>query len=119
MDHDYAGGIKGKLDDVYRSAGNTGGGGRGEKSERECRTSFIVGTPCRRGFCADTTFLNKIHLNDLDVSSSHMERLTKDLLGHQTITQLFLDSEQLAVKKIISSLTGSVPKFRSALRVCA
>jgi hypothetical protein len=56
MDHDYAGGIKGKLDDVYRSAGNTGGGGRGEKSERECRTSFIVGTPFRRGFCADNIF---------------------------------------------------------------
>ena len=42
MDHDYAGGIKRKLDDVYRMAGNTGSGGRGEKSERECRTSFIV-----------------------------------------------------------------------------
>lgn len=43
MDHDYAGGIRRKLDDVYRTAANTGGGGRGEKSERECRTSFIVG----------------------------------------------------------------------------
>ncbi|OAX40804.1 COG4-domain-containing protein [Rhizopogon vinicolor AM-OR11-026] len=98
MDYDYAGGIKRKLDDAYRSAGNTGGAGRGEKSERECRTSFII------------------LLNDLDVSSSHMERLTKDLLGHQTITQLFLDAEQPAVKRIVSSLTGSVPKFRSALR---
>jgi len=63
--------------------------------------------------------MNKILLNDLDVSSSHMERLTKDLLGHQTITQLFLDVEQSHVKRITSSLTGSVPKFRSALRVCA
>ncbi|KAG2066119.1 COG4-domain-containing protein [Suillus decipiens] len=97
MDHDYAGGIKRKLDDVYRTATNTGGG-RGEKSERECRTSFII------------------LLNDLDVSSSHMERLTTDLLGHQTVTQLFLDAEQPHVKRVISSLTGSVAKFRSALK---
>ncbi|KAG1903982.1 COG4-domain-containing protein [Suillus fuscotomentosus] len=98
MDHDYAGGIKRKLDDVYRTAANTGGGGRGEKSERECRTSFII------------------LLNDLDLSSSHMERLTKDLLGHQNITQLFLDAEQSHVKRVISSLTGSVAKFRSTLK---
>ncbi|KAG1754196.1 COG4-domain-containing protein [Suillus lakei] len=98
MDHDYAGSIKRKLDDVYRTAANTGGSGRGEKSERECRTSFII------------------LLNDLDVSSSHMERLTKDLLGHQSITQLFLDAEQPHVKRVISGLTGSVAKFRSALK---
>lgn len=98
MDHDYVGGIKRKLDDVYRTAANTGGGGRGEKSERECRTSFII------------------LLNDLDLSSSHMEQLTKDLLGYQTITQLFLDAEQPHVKRVISSLTGSVAKFRSALK---
>lgn len=98
MDYDYAGGIKKKLDEVYRTTANTGGGGRGEKSERECRTSFII------------------LLNDLDLSSSHMERLTKDLLGHQTITQLFLDAEQPHVKRVISSLTGSVAKFRSALK---
>ncbi|KAG2149193.1 COG4-domain-containing protein [Suillus clintonianus] len=98
MDHDYAGGIRRKLDDVYRTAGNTGGGGRGEKSERECRTSFII------------------LLNDLDISSSHMERLTKDFLGHQTITQLFLEAEQQHVKRVISGLTGSVAKFRSALK---
>ncbi|KAG1877440.1 hypothetical protein F4604DRAFT_1924067 [Suillus subluteus] len=71
MDHDYAGGIKSKLDEVYRMAANTGGGRRGEKSERECHTSFII------------------LLDGLDLSSC-MERLTKDLLDHQTITQLFL-----------------------------
>jgi len=49
MEHDYAGGIKRKLDDVYRSAGNAGSGGRGEKSERECRASFIVRTSCSTG----------------------------------------------------------------------
>jgi hypothetical protein len=70
------------------------------------------------GFCTDRVF-NKILLNDLDVSCSHMERLTKDLLGHQTITQLFLDAGQPHVKRVVSSLTGSVTKFRSALRVRA
>lgn len=42
MDHDYAGVIKRKLDDVYRNAGNSGAGGRGEKAERESRLGFIV-----------------------------------------------------------------------------
>lgn len=44
MDKDYAGIIKKKLDDVYRTAGASGVGGlRGEKAERESRQSFIVG----------------------------------------------------------------------------
>ena len=43
MDKDYAGTIKKKLDDVYRTGGVSGTGGvRGEKAERELRQSFIV-----------------------------------------------------------------------------
>jgi hypothetical protein len=43
MDKDYAGIIKKKLDDVYRTGGVSGTGGiRGEKAERELRQSFIV-----------------------------------------------------------------------------
>lgn len=38
LDHDFAGGIKKKLDDVYR----VGTGVRTEKSEKESRTSFLV-----------------------------------------------------------------------------
>lgn len=38
LDHDFVGGIKKKLDDVYR----VGTGVRTEKSERENRTSFLV-----------------------------------------------------------------------------
>jgi len=43
MDKGYAGVIKKKLDDVYRTGGVSGAGGvRGEKVERELRQSFIV-----------------------------------------------------------------------------
>ena len=38
MDRDYAGVIKKKLDDVYR----TGGGGAAARSEKESRQAFIV-----------------------------------------------------------------------------
>jgi hypothetical protein len=48
MDKDYAGIIKKKLDDVYRTGGVSGTGGvRGEKAERELRQSFIVSGPWR------------------------------------------------------------------------
>ncbi|KAF8553400.1 COG4-domain-containing protein [Imleria badia] len=94
LDHDFAGGIKKKLDDVYR----VGTGVRTEKSEKESRTSFLV------------------LLNDLDVSSSHMERLTKDLLSQPAITQLFLETEQPRVKAIIASLLSSTTRFKSILK---
>lgn len=38
LDHNFAGGIKKKLDDVYR----VGTGVRTEKSEKESRSSFLV-----------------------------------------------------------------------------
>ncbi|KII88790.1 hypothetical protein PLICRDRAFT_638384 [Plicaturopsis crispa FD-325 SS-3] len=97
MDRDYAGVVKKKLDDVYRNAGNVAPGIR-EKAERENRVSFII------------------HLNDLDVSISHMERLTKDLLSYSSISQHYVESEQAGLKSTISSLLSIVPKFRSILR---
>ena len=42
IERDYAGMIKKKLDDVYRTAGNIGTGSRGERGERESRSAFIV-----------------------------------------------------------------------------
>ncbi|KAF9792460.1 COG4-domain-containing protein [Thelephora terrestris] len=99
MDKDYAGVIKKKLDDVYRTGGVSGTGGvRGEKVERELRQSFII------------------LLNDLDVSSIHMERLIRDFLGSQTIPQNFLEFEAPTVHERLSSFTSLVPKFRSTLR---
>ncbi|KAF9228537.1 COG4-domain-containing protein [Gyrodon lividus] len=98
MDRDYAGGIKRKLDDVYRTSGGTATGIRTEKSEREGRSSFII------------------LLNDLDLSSSHMERLTKDLLSQHVITQLYLGTEQPKVRSTTASLVSSTTKFKAVLR---
>ncbi|KAF9232006.1 COG4 transport protein-domain-containing protein [Melanogaster broomeanus] len=98
MDHDYAGGIKRKLDEVYRASGGTPSGNRTEKSERESRSSFII------------------LLNDLDLSSSHMERLTKDLFSQPVITQLYLEAEQSKARSTVTSLVGSTIQFRATLR---
>lgn len=96
MERDYAGGIKRKLDDVYRNAGGTPV--RSDKTERECRTSFVI------------------LLNDLDVSLSHMDRLTKDLLTQPTASQLYLDVEQQSVRSSMARLSGATTKFRTTLK---
>lgn len=44
MDRDYAGVIKRKLDDVYRTGGASATASTREKIERESRQSFIVST---------------------------------------------------------------------------
>ncbi|ETW85599.1 hypothetical protein HETIRDRAFT_470679 [Heterobasidion irregulare TC 32-1] len=94
IERDYAGVLRHRMDEVYRSAGAV----RGEKAERESRVAFIT------------------LLNDLDISASHMERLVRDLLASSTITQNFLASEVDLATNSISSLTMLVPKFRSILR---
>ncbi|KAI0713376.1 COG4-domain-containing protein [Earliella scabrosa] len=96
MDKDYARVIKHKLDNVYRGA--VGPGARAEKVERENRQSFII------------------LLNDLDISSSHMERLVKDLAQSNLIPQHFLESEIDPVKDSLNKLMNLVPKYRSTLR---
>ncbi|KAH9857731.1 COG4-domain-containing protein [Lenzites betulinus] len=97
MDKDYARVIKQKLDNVYKG-GSGGPGTRGEKVERENRQSFII------------------LLNDLDISSLHMERLVKDLAQSPLIPQHFLDSEVDLVRTSLNSFMNLVPKFRSTLR---
>ncbi|PSR75118.1 hypothetical protein PHLCEN_2v9303 [Hermanssonia centrifuga] len=94
MDRDYAGVIKKKLDDVYR----TGGSGSTVKGEKESRQAFII------------------LLNDLDISSSHMERLIKDLCSSSSITQNFLESETESAKSSMASFNNLIPRFRSTLR---
>jgi len=98
MDRDYIGVIKKKLDDVYRNASNTGSPARGEKAEREHRIAFLI------------------LLNDLDISSSHMDRLVKDLLRQPSISQHYTDDEYESISTAMSSLSSLVPKFRSTLR---
>ncbi|KAI8998959.1 COG4-domain-containing protein [Trametes punicea] len=97
MDKDYARVIRQKLDNVYKGS-SAGPGVRGEKVERENRQSFII------------------LLNDLDISSSHMERLVKDLCQSTLLSQHFLHAEVEAVKQSLNSFLNLVPKFRSTLR---
>lgn len=113
MDRDYAGIIKKKLDDVYR----TGGTGSTARGEKESRQGFIVRTFSTCELIADVDSVVQILLNDLDVSSSHMERLIKDLAASEAISQYFLDSEAEGVRGSISAFTSLVPRFRSTLRV--
>ncbi|KAH9923986.1 COG4-domain-containing protein [Epithele typhae] len=100
MDKDYARVIKHKLDSVYKG-GTAGPGARGDKVERENRQSFII------------------LLNDLDVSSSHMERLIKDIQSSTLIPQHFMDMEAAKVKDSLALFLNLVPKYRSTLRVTA
>ncbi|KAJ7135036.1 COG4 transport protein-domain-containing protein [Mycena crocata] len=58
----------------------------------------------------------EILLNDLDLSSSHLERLTRDLVSNPTINQHFLDIQHPIVKNHITAFSNLVAKFRSALR---
>ncbi|KZT28621.1 COG4-domain-containing protein [Neolentinus lepideus HHB14362 ss-1] len=97
MDRDYAGVVKRKLDDVYRMGGSASVG-RGERGERELRLAFII------------------LLNDLDVSSSHMDRLIKDVQASNTVSQAFLDNEVPDVINTITSLSILASKYKSTLR---
>lgn len=56
-------------------------------------------------------------LNDLDTSSSHLERLMRDLGGSQTINQHFTEDQQPLIKTQLSNFSTLVTKLRSTLRV--
>jgi conserved oligomeric Golgi complex subunit 4 len=110
LERDYAGVLRRKMDDVYRTAGNS-------RNERESANAFIVRylSSC---VCEQTLIkLLKTLLNDLDVSASHMERLVKDMLASPALEQNFLLEERTTVSTSISSFSTLVPKFRSILRV--
>ncbi|KAG5645852.1 hypothetical protein DXG03_005194 [Asterophora parasitica] len=99
MEQDYIGIIKKKLDDVYRNTGASGPALRGERAERDLRVAFIT------------------MLNDLDISSSHLERLMRDLSGNQTISQHFTEVNQAAVKSHLTAFSNLAEKLRSSLRL--
>ncbi|KAF7295237.1 Cog4 domain-containing protein [Mycena indigotica] len=96
LEKDYVGVIKKKLEDVYRTSGPTGP--NAQKQERDNRTAFII------------------LLNDLDLSVSHLERLTRDVMTSPTITQHFLVTQQTTVKEHITVFANISAKIRSALR---
>jgi hypothetical protein len=55
-------------------------------------------------------------LNDLDVSTEHLERLVRDAQASPAITQLYLESEAPAVRAALASLAGLSTKLTSTLR---
>ncbi|KAG6811170.1 hypothetical protein H0H92_008654 [Tricholoma furcatifolium] len=99
IEQDYIGFMKRKLDDVYRHAGAPGSISRGEKAERENRVVFIT------------------ILNDLDISSSHLDHLMRDLSASQTIDQHFTDDNQSEVRSYLTTFSNLTTKLRSTLRL--
>lgn len=99
LDVGHAGAIKRRLDDIYRGSGpGSAAAARGEKGERELRLAFIMS------------------LNDLDVSSGHLERLVRDAQDSAALTQNFLTHELSGIRADIVSLLMLQSKFRATLR---
>ncbi|CAK5279533.1 unnamed protein product [Mycena citricolor] len=98
MDKEYVAVIKKKLDDVYRNSGQTGQTMRADKIERENRAAFII------------------LLNDLDVSMSHLDRLSRDLANNPVSLQHFTESQTSLVKSHIAGFATLTAKIRTALR---
>ncbi|KAG8757483.1 hypothetical protein FRC14_002012 [Serendipita sp. 396] len=96
LEKDYAAVIRRKMDDVYRSS--TGSAVGGQKNEKAQQETFIT------------------LLNDLDVSSSHMERLVKDLHSSPIIEQHFLQWEMDGVHEQLEGLLKLIPTFRAMLK---
>ena len=118
IDVDFTGFLKRKLEDVYRVAGTMSSASRGDKGDRESRIACMVSnlTVCHRLFCSSKH--HKLILNDLDVSSLHLDRLMKDFLVHPTISQNFLESEQKTVKDGLSSFfSATLSNLRTSVKV--
>lgn len=56
--------------------------------------------------------LIQIQLNDLDISSAHMETLIKSILSSSQIQQNFLEEDAIPVEEHMSSLLKLVPRFQ-------
>lgn len=61
--------------------------------------------------------MRQILLNDLDISASHLERLTRDLIESTLIPQNFTDAEGEEAKSHISAFQSLAGRFRTTLRV--
>ncbi|KAJ3511143.1 hypothetical protein NLJ89_g4269 [Agrocybe chaxingu] len=98
FERDYVTVIKRKMDDVYKNSGPMASNARPDRIERENRVSFII------------------LLNDLDISTSHLERLVQDLAENPLIFQHFVENEQLLVKERVSSFSQLTLRLKSSLR---
>jgi len=115
VDKDYIGIIKKKLDDVYRNQNAPGSNARVDKIERENRMSFTVRS-LGLSYGYNLT-REQILLNDLDISASHLERLTRDLAEGTIISQNFTNAEEKVVKSHIIGFQSIESKLKSTLRV--
>ncbi|KAG8999188.1 hypothetical protein FRB90_012139 [Tulasnella sp. 427] len=100
LERDLAGVIRRKMEDIYSPSAQTARGtaAQREKTERENRNAFII------------------QLNDLDVSSAHMETLIKNVLASPQIQQNFLDADVAPTQKHVSSMLKLTSKFQSVLK---
>lgn len=116
IEKDYIGIIRKKLDDVYRNAVVSGSHARADKMERENRMLFIVSVIY---FAFNRHVLNapQILLNDLDISTSHLERLVREFMESTMISQNFTDAQGEMVKTCLVEFQSSASKFKHPLRV--
>lgn len=98
MEREYVAVIKKKMDEAYGVRPGGAGQGAQARGEREGRQAFII------------------LLNDLDVSSSHTERLIKDVSSSHGITQNYLRTEQEDVRSAIGGFGTVAPKIRTCIR---
>ncbi|KAF8582204.1 COG4-domain-containing protein [Ramaria rubella] len=98
MSRDYASVIKKRLEDVYKNTNASTTGVQRERADKENKTTFII------------------YLNDLDISSSHMDRLVKDLLTSSTVSQSFLENEVPKIRVHISTLLELIPQFQNIVK---
>ncbi|XP_006458408.1 hypothetical protein AGABI2DRAFT_115438 [Agaricus bisporus var. bisporus H97] len=98
IEQDYIGIIRKKLDDVYRNAVVSGSHARADKMERENRMMFII------------------LLNDLDISTSHLERLVREFMEGSMVSQNFTDAQGEKVRSCLAEFQSSAGKFKGPLR---
>ncbi|KAF9002038.1 COG4 transport protein-domain-containing protein [Cyathus striatus] len=98
LENDYIGTLKKKMDEVYRNVSSGGTATRSDKAEKENKIVFVT------------------LLNDFDISSSHLERLIKNLTESSIISHYFLDSDQARIMEYILSVGILGNRIQSVLR---
>ncbi|KAG8941785.1 hypothetical protein FRC04_004104 [Tulasnella sp. 424] len=100
LERDLAGVIRKKMEDIYSPSAQMarGNAAQREKTERENRSAFII------------------QLNDLDISSAHMETLIKNVVASPQIQQNFLETDVAPTQEHVSAMLKLTTKFQSILK---
>ena len=56
-------------------------------------------------------------LNDIDISTAHMDRLVKEISSSNSVDQNYLQQEVPDIRTHVESLLSLTPKFNSILKV--